>query len=122
VTVDAVVKPAPVIVTDVFPANGPDDGTTFDTVGGGRYVYVAAADATFVPPTVETAMFTVPAEPGGTATLIAVDVSDATVAAASLPNSTSVAFARLVPLIVTMPPPDNGPADGLIAVTTGGAT
>ena len=45
-----------------------------------------------------------------------------TIVPAAVPNSTAVAPARFVPVIVTVVPPAVGPDVGLTAVTVGAAT
>jgi hypothetical protein len=72
-----------------------------------------------VPPTVLTVIFTVPTDPDGASNFIVVDVSDISDVTTVVPKFTCVAFAKFVPLIVTVPPPDTEPADGLTEVTFG---
>ena len=72
-----------------------------------------------MPPAVVTVTSTVPA-PAGEVTVMEFAVSAVTVPAV-VPNLTAVAFARLVPVTVTLVPPAAGPALGLTAVTVGAA-
>ena len=73
-----------------------------------------------VPPGVVTVTSTVPL-PAGEVTVIW--VSELTVGVAEvLPKWTTVAPVKLVPVIVTMVPPDAGPEPGEIPVTVGAAT
>src|SRR2546421_732276 len=66
-TAVAPVKPVPVIVTLVPPADGPFDGLTAVTVGAGLYMNWSAAVAELVPPAgVVIVMSTVPGAPAGT--------------------------------------------------------
>lgn len=54
----------------------------------------------------------------GLVTMISVAVSEITFAGV-VPKRTAVAFARLVPKMSTVVPPESGPEEGLIEVTTG---
>jgi hypothetical protein len=61
-TVAPLVKPVPVIVTELPPETGPASGVTPVTAGAGSYVYWSAGLIAEVPPIVETVMSTVPAD------------------------------------------------------------
>ena len=72
---------------------------------------------TEVPPAVVTVTSIVPAPAGlRTTTWVAVSL---TILAAVLPKCTDAAFARYVPLMVTIVPPVAGPCEALISVTAG---
>ena len=71
-----------------------------------------------VPLGVVTVMSTVPV-PGGEVAVIWVGPSKWKLVAPRLSNSTSVAAAKSVPVIVTVVPPDSGPDVGLTPVTVG---
>ena len=77
---------------------------------------------TLVPPGVVTCTSTVPAVSAGAVAVQEVAVHEMLVALFPAPKVTAVALARLVPVTVTSVPPDDGPAVGLIDVTTGAAT
>ncbi len=79
----------------------------------------SALEVAEVPPGVVTVTSTVPV-PAGEVTVMESAVSAVTVPAV-VPKSTAVAFARLVPVTVTLVPPPSGPALGLTAVTVGTA-
>ena len=79
----------------------------------------SALDVTEVPPAVVTVTSTVPV-PDGEVTVIDVAESAVTVPVV-VPNLTAVAFARLVPVTVTLVPPAPGPEVGLTPVTVGAA-
>ena len=74
-----------------------------------------------VPPGVVTVTSTVPAMPAGE--VMVIDVAELTVrlVPALEPNFTPVAPVKLVPVTVTMVPPDRGPTFGDIEVTVGAA-
>jgi hypothetical protein len=71
-----------------------------------------------VPPAVVTATSTVPT-PVGEVAVIWVALSTVKEPAALLPNLTAVAPEKLVPVMVTLVPPDVGPVFGLTLVTVG---
>lgn len=73
-----------------------------------------------VPPGVVTVTSTVPV-PAGAVAMIEVVLSPVTVAGLD-PNSTEVAPERLVPVMVTLVPPEELPAVGLMEETAGTAT
>ncbi len=108
----------PLIVTDVPPTVGPDVGLIPATLGAlTTYVYLSADEVAEVPPPVITVTSTVPV-PAGLVATICVAMS-LTIVAVTLPNFTTVAPDRLVPVIVTDVPPAVGPDVGLIPVTAG---
>src|SRR5258708_37061249 len=72
-----------------------------------------------VPPAVVTVTSTVPT-PVGEVAVIWVALSTVKEAAALLPKLTAVAPEKLVPVMVTLVPPDVGPVFGLTLVTVGG--
>src|SRR5260370_31358742 len=72
-----------------------------------------------VPPAVVTVTSTVPT-PVGEVAVIWVALSTVKEPAALLPNLTAVAPEKLVPVMVTLVPPDVGPVFGLTLVTAGG--
>jgi len=118
-------KLVPMIVTEVPPAAGPEEGLSALTVGedgGGEAVKVnwsAGASTGEVPSPVVTVTSTVPV-PAGVAAVICELVFTMKAAAASVPNVTAVAPARLVPVTVTVAPPWMGPEEGFKPVTVGG--
>lgn len=118
VTDDVPVKFVPVIVTDVPPAAGPDDGEIPVTVGAARYVNPPANV-----PDKRLVMFvtTTSAVPFPAGVTAVIDVSETTTAfVAAFPPIVTVAPARKpVPVIVTDVPPDGKPLFGEIAVTVG---
>jgi hypothetical protein len=75
-----------------------------------------------VPPIVETLTSTVPANPDGLVAVTEVGELTVNVEAAEEPNFTPVVPTRLVPVMVTLVPPDVGPWFGLTDVTVGAAT
>ncbi len=77
----------------------------------------SALEVAEVPPAVVTVTSTVPV-PAGEVTVMEAAVSAVT-APAVVPKSTAVAFARLVPVTVTLVPPPAGPEVGPTAVTVG---
>jgi len=72
-----------------------------------------------VPPSVVTVTSTVPT-PAGEVAVIWVALSTVKEPAALLPNLTAVTPEKLVPVMVTLVPPDVGPVFGLTLVTVGG--
>ena len=73
-----------------------------------------------VPPNVTTVTPTIPAWPAGMIATIWVAVS-LTIFAAALPNMTAVAWARFVPLMISIVPPFVGPEVEVRRVTVGAA-
>ena len=82
----------------------------------------SAADVADVPPAVVTVTSTVPVAPAGEVAVM--DVAELTVNPVALvaPNFTAVAPVKLVPVMVTVVPPPEGPDVGAIEVTVGGPT
>jgi hypothetical protein len=74
-----------------------------------------------VPPAVVTITSTVPI-PAGAVAVIWVALLTVKEPAALLPNLTAVAPEKLVPVMVTLVPPDGGPVFGLTLVTVGAGT
>jgi hypothetical protein len=111
-------KFVPVIVTAVPPAVVPGLGVMLVNVGGVTYIYEVVA----VPPGVVTVTVTVPAEPAGAVIFIVVAVFALMVAGLPVPKVTEVAPERFVPVMLTNVPAVNGPDDGEMRVTVGGAT
>lgn len=72
-----------------------------------------------VPPAVVTVMSTTPAEPAGDVAVIEVALLTEKDDALVLPNLTSVAPVKFVPVIVTLLPPAVEPDDGEMDVTAG---
>ena len=85
-------------------------------------MYWSLALVALVPPVVVTVMSTVPAEPAGAVAVIEVALLTAKLVALVAPNLTALAPVRFVPVIVTVVPPEVGPAVGLTPVTVGDAT
>jgi len=79
----------------------------------------SAATSLLVPPWVVTVTWTVPASPGGEVAVIWVAEFTVKAVASVLPNSTSVAPDRFVPVIITDVAPAVGPEDGERPVTAG---
>jgi hypothetical protein len=67
-------------------------------------------------------MYCCPALPAGAVAVIEVALLTVNEVALLLPNLTAVAPVKLVPVIVTLVPPEAGPLVGEIAVTVGAAT
>ena len=72
-----------------------------------------------VPPAVVTVTSTVPT-PAGEVAVIWVVLLTVKEPAALLPNWTAITSKKLVPVMVTLVPPDVGPVVGLTLVTVGG--
>ena len=117
-TAVAPVKPEPVMVADVPPAEGPEVGLTEETVGAATYVNRSAALAVLVPPGVVTLMSTVPL-PAGEVAVTEVELFSVKLVAAVLPNFTAVAPVKFLPVTVTEVPPASGPEVGLTAEMEG---
>jgi hypothetical protein len=119
-TLVAPAKLVPVIVTDVPPAVGPDDGLTLVIAGAGLYVNSSDGVVDDDPPVgVVTVMSSVPGLAAGEVAVIWVAESTVNEVAPVAPNLTALAPVRLVPVIVTVVPPAAGPDDGLTFVTLG---
>ena len=114
-------KPVPVTVTTVPPANFPAAGDTAVTVGAATYVKRSAVTSAEVPPAAVTRKLTVPAACAGA--VIFSEVEEVTVNAvpATVPNFTPVTPVKPVPVTVTTAPPANLPAEGDNFVTVGAA-
>ena len=83
-------------------------------------MYLSLAPVPLVPPSVVTVTSTVPVPAGAVAViLVAVAV---TFVAGVAPKLTAMGFDSSVPLIVTVVPPVEGPAEGLTLVTVGPPT
>jgi hypothetical protein len=121
-TVAPETNPDPVIVTLVPPASGPADGLTDVTVGITSYVNWSEMLVALVPPGVVTVTSTVPAVPVGDVAVIELALFTVTPVAAVAPNFTVAPETNPLPVIVTLVPPANGPAEGLTAVTVGAAS
>ena len=119
-TAVAPVKPVPVIVTNVPPAAGPEDGLRPVTIGAATYVKRSADDVSDVPPAVTTVTSTVPA-PAGLTAVIVVGLTTVTSVAGAVPKLTAAASVKPVPVIVTKVPPAAAPEDGFKPETVGAA-
>jgi hypothetical protein len=117
-TAVAPVKPVPVIVTDVPPAAGPEVGVIEEIDGPPVYVNRSALPVALTPPSVETTTSTVP-DPAGDVAVICVSEFTVKPVAPAVPNRTSFAVVKPVPVMVTFVPPVVGPAVGVIPVTDG---
>ncbi len=80
-------------------------------------MYWSAELVALVPPDVVTVTSTVPTEPAGLVAVMLVALFTVKLVAGVLPNLTTVAPVKLVPVIVTMVPPETGPFVGLTEVT-----
>ena len=114
--VDPVMKPVPVIDTDVSPAIGPTAGEMLDNVGTGSYVNEPEA----LPPGVVTTIETIPGVClAGVDRIICVVVS--VVGVTLVPPTVTVVDPTTypVPVIVTVSPPISLPEDGSKVVIVG---
>ena len=118
VTAVAPVKLAPVIVTLVPPAAGPLVGEILLTVGTATYVNRPLPVT--LPPAVVTTTSLAPAVPAGVVAVIVVELLTENVATLP-PMVTAVAPVKLVPVIVTLVPPESEPLVGEILLTIGAA-
>src|SRR5438270_709373 len=107
------------MLTGVPPVVGPSSGVTSLTPGAATYVNVGAAEPPWLSRSgVVTITGTRPATCAGETAVIV--LAEFTVNAASVPpNSTLLACARRVPVIVTLVPPATGPALGLTSPRSG---
>ena len=121
-TAVAVLKPVPMIVTEVPPAIGPAAGLTAVTVGAARAVNWSAEEVVETPPGPVTVMSTVPAGSTGLMAVICVDETTTTLVAGVVPKSTTGLPLKPVPVIVTALPPNAYPVAGLTPVTVGAGT
>jgi hypothetical protein len=119
-TIEPDVKPLPVTVTTVPPANGPADGLTAVTVGTASKVNTSKLEVALDPPAVVTVTSTAPV-PAGLVTVSDVGLVKVTEAAV-VPNNTVEPKVNPEPVTVTTVPPTNGPSSGLTAVTDGTAS
>ena len=117
-TAVAPLKFAPVMITVVPPATSPLDGETPVTAGVAVNVNWSAAVVTLVPSGLLTVTSTVPV-PAGEVAMIVEELTTVNAVAATTPNFTLVVPVKLVPVMVTVVPPDVGPTVGLSAVTVG---
>jgi hypothetical protein len=120
-TAVTLVKPVPVIVTEVPPATGPTEGLTPVIAGADAYVNSSAElPVADVPPGVFTVTLTGPKTVDAGA-LVVISPSETIVngVAAFDPNLTTLAPSKPVPVIVTGVPPAIGPTAGLMLVTVG---
>jgi hypothetical protein len=108
------------MVTVVPPDTDPDAGETALTVGAGTvaYVNVSAELVALVPPGPVTVTSAVP-DPAGEVAVIDVAEFTVTPVAALPPKATVSPAAKLVPVTVTLVPPDAGPDAGETALTVG---
>ena len=118
-TAVAVVKPVPVMVTEVPPAVGPALGATELTVGAATYVKSSAGEVADVPPAVVTVTFTVAGACAGEVAVIWVSETTVKEEAAVVLKLTAVAAVKPVPVMVTEVPPPVGPALGVTELTVG---
>src|SRR5450830_673706 len=120
VTAVAPTRFAPLMVTLMPPAAGPDVGEILLTVGAATYVNWSAALVALVPPPVVTLTSTVP-EPAGAVAVICVALLKVKLLAAVPPKVTAVTPAKFVPVMVTLVPPVAGPDVGEMLLTVGAA-
>ena len=122
-TVAALVKPVPVIVTVVPPNLVPLVGEMLVTVGATPvYVNRSLAEVALVPPVVVTVTSTVPPVAlAGEIAVIEVALLTVNEVAEVPPNLTAVAPVNPVPVMVTEVPPTAGPLVGEMLVTVGAA-
>src|SRR5438105_21343 len=108
------------MTTLVPPEVGPWLGVTFVTVGPEARTYVkkSAGEVAEVPAGVVTVTSTVLTF-GGEVAVMLVSESTVKVAGAPAPKLTALAPVKLVPVIVTTVPPDDGPVLGETPVTVG---
>lgn len=121
----APVRLVPVMTTLVPPVTGPVEGLRAVTVGAGTgltKMNLSALDAAEVIPDVVTVTSTDPADSAGEVAVTWVAEFTVKLVAAVVPNFTALAPVKLVPVMVTLVPPDVGPEEGLTAVTVGAAT
>ena len=107
------------MVTVVPPLAPPVAGEIAVTAGTASKVNLSTADVAEVPSVLVTVTSTAPAVPAGAVKTIWLAVSLENVETRGLPKWTAEAPARSAPLIVTVVPPANGPAEGKIPVTAG---
>ena len=117
-TAVTLIKPEPVIVTDVPPAVVPAAGLT-DVMTGAPKVYLEPADVVEVPAALVAVMLTVPAASAGEVAVIWVSELIVKLVAAVPPKFTAVTVVKLEPVMVTDVPPEVVPAVGLTELMTG---
>jgi hypothetical protein len=120
-TVEALVKLVPVMVTEVPPAVGPEVGVNPVTVGVAALVKVktSAGVVALVWPASVTVTSTGPTAWAGDTAVRLVALLKVTLTAAVPPKLTVEALVNPVPVIVTEVPPAVGPEVGLSPVTVG---
>jgi len=118
-TAVAPVKPEPVIATEVPPAVGPAIGEIAVIVGGATKVILSPELTAEVPPAVVTVTFTTPADSAGAVTVIDVGLLAVRIVPATDPKFTAVAANKLVPVIVTVVPPNAVTEPGETELTAG---
>lgn len=109
-TAETELKPLPLRYTTVPPVAGPEDCETLVMIGAERKEKASSLVA--VPPPVVTETSTVPALRAGLTAVIEDDELTVTEAAALPPNVTVAPLLKFTPVIVTVVPPDVGPAAG----------
>ena len=79
-------RPVPVMVTEVPPDTGPEDGERLVTLGAATYVNKLPAAVALVPPAVVTLTFMEPALPAGEVAVMVVAFTTVKELAATAPN------------------------------------
>lgn len=120
VTLNVPLKFVPVMVMDVPPAIGPTDGDTKEITGAATYVKPPVNVSE--PPRVVRTTLTAPADFAGVTTVTEVALTLVSDVPAVPPKATPLVFDKLVPVIVTVVPPDVGPVIGVNDVIVGAAT
>jgi hypothetical protein len=114
----ALIKPAPVIVTTVPPAIGPEVGVIELITGDGWKLKLSELS---VPPRVVILIGTVLTRCAGVIASTSVSLTTVKLVAEIVPNFTLVVPVRPVPVIATLSPPAMTPVVGNTAVGVGGA-
>ena len=117
-TAVTLVRPEPVMVTDVPPAVEPAAGLT-EVMTGVPKVYLEPAEVVEVPAALVAVISTVPAASAGEVAVICVSELIVKLVAAVLPKLTAVTSVKPEPVMVTDVPPAVEPAVGLIEVIAG---
>jgi hypothetical protein len=112
------IKPAPVMVTTVPPAIGPDVGVMELITGDGWKLKLSELS---VPPRVAILIGTVPTRCAGVTASISVSLTTVKLVAGVVPNFTLVVPVRPVPVMATLAPPAVTPVVGNTAVGAGTA-
>jgi hypothetical protein len=112
------IKPAPVMVTIVSPPIGPEAGLIEPITGDGTKLKLSEL---FVPPGEVILIGTMPTTWAGVTTSTSVSLVTVKLVAGAVPNFTPVVPLRLVPVMVTLLPPDATPAEEKTAVGAGAA-